>query len=196
MFFHPGSFSVSQVLWSLALPGVAWDLFTKPWKPLPVAAVANVLSEQLWHVCIQKTSLGIQPAFLNHGGRLLSSPSHHGASDEFVTSGPTEVFEGPVSHSPTAAGSSDAEWPRKSSTAPPDGTDGRNALCYDLINASWSMTEVRSLPPLWCSVSLGIRCVPLPPLVWIYRYFPMLRFISCAAEQRQVVRITNPATCL
>lgn len=84
-------------------------------------------SGQLWHVCIQKTSLGIQPAFLTHGGRLLSSPSHHGASDELVTSGLTNDFEGPVS-----AGSSDVEWPWKSST-------GRNALFV----MTWSMRADR-----------------------------------------------------
>lgn len=105
---------------------------------------------------------------------------HHGASDEFVTSGLR-----------TSKGQFQASEELDSSVC-----SIRRSWSYDLIDASRSMTEVRSLPPLWCSVRLGIRCVPLPPLVWICLYFPMLRFISCAAEQRQVVRITNPATCL
>lgn len=98
----------------------------------------------------------------------------------------TGQFQG----SPAAAGSSDVEWPWKSST-------GRNALFV----MTWSMRadRWRRFGPSHRSAAVLAWVLDVflcPPLVWIYLYFPMLRFISCAAEQRQVVRITNPATCL
>lgn len=128
-------------------------------------------SQLLCDFDIQKTSHGIHLGSLNHGRRVLASPSHYEDSDEFITSGPTNGFERQVLDSRRSlwvlhSHASDVAWPRQGLTALPDERAAVNKLCV----ISWSMRveskmSVLSFPPVWCSVSVGTRCVPLFPLV-------------------------------
>lgn len=93
-----GSVCMRAGLWGHFLPGVASDLFAKPWKPIPHShSCCQRPLWQLWHISIQKTSRGIESDSLNHDGRVLASPSHYEASDEFITSGLTNGFKRHVS---------------------------------------------------------------------------------------------------
>lgn len=153
-------FSVYLGLWRHLLPGVASDLFAKPWKPIPDShSCCQCPLWQLWYDCIHKTSHGIQSGSLNHGGRVLASPAHYEASDEFITSVLTNGFERRV------WALLEARWRQQKPGSPSqpclrcclasprlDSSAwwkrwGEWTLCYELINA----TEINNLGSLLCT---------------------------------------------